>query len=269
MSWHPDPVLLERYGTGALDRVTTASVEAHVTSCGPCRAGIPVDGAWLDASWSALADRVMAPPPTIVEKALRGLGLPEHVARLVITPSVAGRAWFVAVVAALLGAVLFARAAADAVPVTWLLIAAPLAPVAGVAAVYGRRGAPVHEVELASPVDAFRLLLLRSAAVSATALTLALAADLLTPATGWTGAWLLPALALTTSTLALGAWMTLASAGALVATVWVGVVLVATSSGQTSAVFGIAAQGVHLAVLLLATSVLARCWRVFDEGGKR
>lgn len=269
MSWHPDPVLLERYGAGGLDRVAATSVEAHVAACAACRGQVPADAAWLEASWTAVVARVATPTPGAAERVLYRLGLPGHVARLTVAPTAAGRAWLVAVIAALAGAVLLARAAVGAVPIAWLLAVAPLAPVGGVAVAYGRRGSPLHEVELASPFDAFRLLLLRCVAVTAAALGLTLLAVLLTPAAGWAGAWLLPSLALVTSTLALGTRTALGPAAWLVGLAWMGVVLVATSGGRVLDMFSTGAQGIHLTILLVAAAVLARRWRTFDQGGHR
>jgi hypothetical protein len=85
------------------------------------------------------------------------------------------------------------------------LIVAPLLPVAGVAVAYGRRADPASEMTMATPINWFGLLMIRAATVLAVAIVFGLVSWPLVPAPASVGAsmWLLPALALTLSTLAL------------------------------------------------------------------
>jgi hypothetical protein len=101
------------------------------------------------------------------------------------------------------------------------LAVAPLVPVAGVAMAYGRVGDPAHEITAATPIDPIRLLLLRTAAVTAFSFVLSLLLDVVFSATRGTGLWILPALALTLATLALGARVSMWLAGTISAGVWI------------------------------------------------
>jgi len=104
------------------------------------------------------------------------------------------------------------------------LLIAPLVPVAGVAFAYGPDVDPSYEVGAAAPYSAFRLVLLRTAAVLATSLPMVLAASLLLPglrATGLTAVtWLLPALAFTAVVLAASTWVRPTSAAVGLGTLW-------------------------------------------------
>ncbi|PWJ51141.1 Putative zinc-finger [Quadrisphaera granulorum] len=125
----------------------------------------------------------------------------------------------------------------------WLLwLLAPAVPVAGVA-LSGLGAGDELELELATPSAGWRLVLWRALAVVVTAVPLALLAGWVTasltgpappglvpPGTsGVSGAWLpvlwlLPALALTATALALGTWLVLWQAAAVVGVVWLLVV---------------------------------------------
>lgn len=266
MTWHLDAVALERYRTGQLDRGGAASVEAHVTGCAVCRALVPAEEVRDEAVWSAVFPRVAAPPATVVERILGRLGVPGHIGRLVVLPRSTGLPWFIATAVVLAFAMFSARWSIAGSPSVWLLVVAPLAPVIGVATAYGRLASPSFELELAAPIDAFRLVLLRSVAVTSVALALAFAADLASPGGGFTGAWLVPSLALVVATLALGTRMRLVLAAASVAGVWLVVVVLATTSVGVLAVFGAVGQVGHLALLLLAAAVLTRRYGTFDQG---
>ena len=85
----------------------------------------------------------------------------EDTARLLAaTPSLSA-SWLGSVAAA----AFLAALAADSSPraLFAFLTVAPMLPVAGVAAAYGRDADPAHEIAVASPYSMLRLLLLRSA----------------------------------------------------------------------------------------------------------
>ncbi|MGW1926334.1 hypothetical protein ACWCQ0_45625, partial [Streptomyces massasporeus] len=91
-----------------------------------------------------------------------------------------------------------------------LLALSPVLPLAGVAVSYGRHADPLYEITAATPSGGLRLLLTRTAAVLAVCVPLLTAGGaLLPPLTGFPGAaaWLLPGLALTLATLALGSFV--------------------------------------------------------------
>jgi hypothetical protein len=134
------------------------------------------------------------------------------------------------------------------------LAVAPLVPVAGVAVAYGRVGDPAHEITAATPIDPIRLLLLRTAAVTAFAFVLSLIFDLVFSATRGTGLWVLPALALTLATLALGAHVSMWLAGVTTTGVWVLLLTVSRvrPEGSLNVVFSPNAQIVFAAVACTA-----------------
>ena len=99
---------------------------------------------------------------------LARLGVAPHVARLLaVTPSLTV-SWFGAVAIAL--AVAVAGSYQGERGLVLFLCVAALAPVAGVAATFGRGIDPTHELALAAPMSSVRLLLLRTVAVVAVTL---------------------------------------------------------------------------------------------------
>lgn len=204
-TWHLDADLLDTYAEGRpMAPALTASVEAHLERCSTCRAGIAgtADTARLEGVWDRVLDVVDAPRVPWAERLLAAVGVAPSTARLVaVTPSLR-LSWLTGTAVALL--VVLALAHTGARGVGLFLALAPVLPVAGVALAFGPRTDPLHEVTLAAPYSSFRLLLVRSAAVLATTLVLAVPAAALLPTTPWVAAaWLLPALALTCTSLAL------------------------------------------------------------------
>lgn len=258
-TWHADAASLRRYAEGTLGASASASVEAHLLACGPCRAGLSPASppTRLDAIWAKVEQTVDDPKRGPVERLLVVLHVPDHTARLVAaTPSLRS-AWLLSVTAALV----FAAAAAQASPrgVLLFLVLAPALPVLGVAAAYSRDGDPTYDVAQAAPYPAFRLLLLRTTAVLVSTVTLAgLAALLLPAAPGLAAAWLLPALALTTVTLALSARVPMAVAAAAVVALWLGAVFATVrASDSTYAAFGLGGQLVCLAATALSLALIS------------
>lgn len=257
--WHADAASLRRYAEGTLPPAASASVETHLLTCAACRTqlapAVPADR--LGAIWAHIEETVDAPRRSPVERALARLGVPDHTARLIAaTPSLT-TAWLLSVTAALV----FAVAAAQSGPrgVLIFLALAPVLPVAGVAAAYGRDGDPTYDVALAAPYPSFRLLLLRTAAVLATTVTLVGLASLLLPAApGLAAAWLLPALALSTVTLALSSRVPAAVAGGAVVALWVGAVFTAVrATGSPYVAFGAAGQAACLALVVISIAMIS------------
>lgn len=203
--WHLDDDLLEDYALGApISPALSASTEKHLEACASCRSRLAplADPVRLDAVWLDVVDAVDAPRVSWLERLLVRLGLDTATARLVaLTPSLR-TSWLAGVALALA----MALAAAHTGPrgVALFLALAPVLPVAGVALAFGPRTEPLHEVVLATSYSTFRLLLARSGAVVASTLLLAVPAAALLPGSPWLAVgWLLPALALVTSSLAL------------------------------------------------------------------
>lgn len=269
MSWHVDAAAMHRYRDGALERVTAASLEAHVTGCDECRRLVAVDGGWLDSSWSGVADRVEPGRPTVVERGLTGLRVPEHVARIVaVSPAL--RISFLLAVVLVTG---FAAVASTSSPAgdtyKLFLMVAPLLPVAGVAFAYGRLVDPAHELTTVAPIDSFRLLLLRTATVLVVSIAVGLVAWPVVPAPSTIGlsAWLIPALGLTLVTLALSSRFEVWLSAALVAGGWLTAMLLATTEGYET--FDVRAQLAYSAVAIVAAVAVILSRHRYDREGNR
>jgi len=247
-TWHADDDQLDRYASGDIDSARAMSIEAHLPQCDDCRAAIAerADTQRLQATWSTLVDRIDRPHMGVFERALTALGVRETTARLLAaTPAL--RLPFVLSSAAvlLLGVLAGGRSRADGAALGALLLLAPVLPVVGVALAYGRHTDPAYEVTVATPTPGFRLLMVRSVAVLiVTALTGAIAALAVPGADIEAAAWMLPALALTASTLALATVIPVQTAAAALAGGWV----VVTVAGLRVASAGLATPRLSLVV---------------------
>jgi hypothetical protein len=249
-----DENTIARYANGEVPLSVGASVEAHLLTCAGCRALLAstVELDRLERLWDGVLDRVDAPRPGVVERLVRPAGVSEGTARLLAATPTLRASWLFAMVAALAFAVVAAVASGGSERGTLLfLTAAPILPVAGVAAAFHRGLDPTYEIGLAAPFSQFRLLLLRSAAVTAVTCAAALIAGLLLPERTLTAAaWLLPALALTSLTLVLARRVDVVYAAAGVGMVWVTTAVSTHFHVGQFAAFGAAAQ---LACLAIAT----------------
>lgn len=231
MTWHADPETLAGYAAERLGDVASASVEAHLAGCARCRAALgPGKGAGADrheAVWAALVDVVDRPRSGFVEGALARLGVRPHIARLLAGTRGLQRAWLLATAASLL--VALAAAAGDGRHLGLFLLLAPLLPVAGVAGAHAATDEPVTEVLSASPMGRFRLLMIRAVAVTASSVALLVPASLVMSPLGLAAAaWLLPALALATSMVALASWFPPGRVAGCLATLWIASAVAAT-----------------------------------------
>ncbi|NBM20043.1 hypothetical protein GUY61_31710 [Streptomyces sp. GC420] len=144
-----------------------------------------------------------------------------------------------------------------------LLALAPLLPVAGVAVSYGWHADPMHEIAAASPGGGLRLLLTRTAAVLAVSLPLLTAAGAVLPSLSGTpavAAWLLPGLALTLGTLALGSYTGTRAAAATVATAWLLAVAVPVLGAPAPGAGVPAAELARHVSLYLSGPTAQTCW---------
>jgi hypothetical protein len=261
--WHVDDDTMIGYARGRVSLSLGASVETHLLACAECRdllrgavAAVEVDR--LERLWDGVAARVDAPRPRLLERLFRLAGVSEDTARLLAATPVLGASWLSAMAAAL-GFAVFAALAAGASDRGTLLFltVAPILPVLGVAAAFHRGVDPTYEIALAAPYPAFRLLLLRSAAVAAVTGTAAVVAGLLLPHRSLTAAaWLLPALALTSLTLVVARRIDVAYAATGVVAAWVLIVVLSHLNVGRFAAFGLAAQLACLAVAGVSLVVL-------------
>ena len=266
-TWHADPAVLALYAAEDLDDVRASSLEAHLLTCSHCRRALApmVPGSQLDGAWRGITAALDAPHPGAVEQILLRLGVREHVARLLAATPSLRLSWFSAEAFALGSAALAAHqdvgtTMAGASLFLFLVLAA-LAPVVGVAIAFGPGVDPVYEIGVASPMRSDRLLFIRAAAVLVTSIVLGGIAALALPDLDRTAAlWLLPALGLTLSTLAIATWVQPTVAASVVGLVWL--VLAATASVATADPFAaFQSLGQVLATLAILISVLVLAQR--------
>jgi hypothetical protein len=253
--WHADQALLSRYADGATDYVLSASIETHLMSCATCRArvGSTVDANRTDTLLAATIDRIDVPHRGVVERGLCRLGVQSATARLLIATPLMRASWLAAVAIVLMFATISART--DPHQLILFLTIAPLAPVAGVATAFGLRRDPAQDIGLATPYPAFRLLLLRALAVVATTAVGAGFVRLVIPgADDATWAWLLPALALTTATLAASRWVELPLAAIVITSAWVCAVI--ALHAEKVPLFDGAGQLVYLIIAVVSAAVV-------------
>jgi hypothetical protein len=266
-TWHIRADLMAAYLDGSLEASSVRSVEAHVGGCAQCRGGVPVDKVWLASSWAGIEDLVDRPARSLAERCLVRAGMPDQLARLVLATPSLSRAWLLAVVLVLALAV-GAVALSDGSSVSLLifLVAAPVLPLAGVAAAYGRAVDPAYELHAATPLAGYRLLLVRASSVlvAATLLT-AVAMPFLPGPPGLSSAWLLPSLMLTLATLVVGTRFPLPVAAAALGGLWLAVVL-ATQSVERFLVFQQPAQVGYGCAALIFVLVLHLRRRHLDPG---
>ncbi|HEX2698844.1 MAG TPA: hypothetical protein VHM89_01395 [Acidimicrobiales bacterium] len=260
-AWHVPGDVLATFATDpiALDDVTAASVESHVTRCGACRSAVAAeaDPVVLERSWQAVVDAVDRPRSGLFERVLGRL-LSNETARLVAATPALRAVWLAAVAAVIAGAVLLSRTTGSPAP---FLVVAPLVPLVGVAGAFRPDMEPGGEAAAAAPLATGGLLLRRAQAVLTASLALLGTASVALPGVEWqAAAWLLPALFLTLASLSMSTWIAPRHAVAVAASAWLGVLLLVSVAGRSvrpvadSALFAAPGQ-VAFAALTAAAAV--------------
>jgi hypothetical protein len=254
--WHLDDATLRSYVERTDSLAEGASVEQHLLSCPPCRARVnaAVDVIDLAAVWDRTRDAIEVPRPSVFERLLRAAGLPAHEARLVAVASAFRGVWLTGAAAILAFAALAAAIGHD--HGVWLFLAvAPVVPCLVVASSYDPWMDPALEPELVTPYPALRLVLLRTIAVLAPALSAVLLLGLVIP-TEAPFAWLLPAVGFVAVVLAASTWVSPLRAAIAVTSAWLALVsLLATRPGSSDAIIQGRAQAGFL-VLAAASFVI-------------
>ena len=220
--WHAPLELLARFvdQPGAIDDTTASSIEAHLVVCSECRQQLTAaaDPACTAASWDEIADRIDRPRPTPLERILAWFGMGHGFARLVAaTPSLQAAGLFVITFLAAAAAVVSRIAGAEGP----FLVFAPLAPLGAVAASFAPLADPAGEAGVATPLHGAGLVVRRAVAVLIVTFVMLGVAALALPDLGpAAAAWVLPALALSLGTLALGTWLRVEMAVAVIAGGW-------------------------------------------------
>lgn len=205
----------------------------------------------LAANFAAIETEIDAPAPGLLARLLLRFGVGEGTVPLVTATPALRRSWIVSVGVA----VLFALSAAGSNTgegvdrIVVFLTMAPLVPLIGVALAFGPRVDPTHEVALAAPIDGFRLFLIRALTVVGASTLALLLVSLLVPSGGsHRVAWLLPALAATSVTMALSTRFDPRMAAAAVATTWLLIVTISVAASDAAAAFGPTMQVLSLFV---------------------
>jgi hypothetical protein len=263
--------LLADYAAGTTDGVAAWSVEAHLTACPDCRAGLSthVDSGRLARNRSVLLARAAIPDGGRAGRLLRRAGLPDHLLGLLAATPSLRVSWLLSVagvLAAVTGEALLAQhgwlgrgapPAGGAPSLMPFLLITPLLAVAGVAAAFQPRLDPAWRLAAAAPFSGFTLLLVRSCCALGTALVLAVAAACAAPGPGWLpAALLLPSLALCALALAAATVVGPVAAAAVAGVLWIGPVLAVTPRHPPLIAVQWPAQAVCALVLAAATAVL-------------
>lgn len=234
-TWHAPPEILRRYVGGAVDDVTACSLEAHLEQCAACRGALAAsaDPILLEAMWDGIIDRVDQPRPHLSERVLRWLGFDPGTARLVAATPGLRLAWLTAV-ALVVGLVVLAcqETGSDGM----YLAIAPLLPLAGVAAAFAPGVEPAGEIGAATPLFGFGLVLRRAVVVLSTSSAILLVGALALPGLEARDAgWVLPALALSCTTIALAGRAPVVPVAAALASAWlIGLNLLMLADGSGS-----------------------------------
>ncbi|MFC7404350.1 zf-HC2 domain-containing protein [Georgenia alba] len=271
---HIPATVLERYagGRGVLADAGAAAwtVEVHLERCGRCREELArVAPGDLTALVSDVGTRVLHAASSVPQMPARS-AWSTHVHRL------AGlrRAWIApAVLPRILMTVLVVAVAVvldvldaldgDAYP-SLVLLLAPVAPLAGVAAAWSRGLDPAHELVISSPRAGLELVLRRTLMVLlATLPVLAVAGFLVGVAPV---RWLLPSLAFTAGSLALGARIGVRRASRWLALAWAGLVIApGLVLREPSAILEPVFLPAWAALAVVLTAVLAAYGRGFSR----
>ncbi len=264
--WHCDDEALAAFAAGTVDPISGASVETHLMTCAQCRATVNqlFPRQLLDEVWEDIREHVEAPALGPVERLLTWLGMPEATARLLVSVPAMQGAWFVGLVAVTCFAVLATMFDSD-YGLRLFLVIAPLAPLAGVAASFGGDADPAHELVSVTPYPPVRLLMVRTAGVLGTSAPLAVLAGLALPGSNWLAfAWLAPAAAAVTLTLAIGPWVGHTVTATTLAAAWSLAVAAAARMNEPLVLVGPAVQTACLALAVLGAAVIALRYRTLD-----
>lgn len=268
---HASERIIDGYARGGTDLPADEvwALEAHLEACAVCRerlsaavtAGAPAVASLVDTVWSELAPRLAAtatmPPRRRWSARLSGW----------LTPVMAP--WLAMTAAVTLIALLLDLAGPGPVgpgtgtgtgsgsggEVSLLLLLAPVLPVCGVAASWSRGLDPAYELTAAAPRAGLYLVLRRTASVLAVVVPALLAGGLVTGVTAVQ--WLLPCLAFTSATLALGGVVGVTRAAVALVAVWAAVVVAPTlAADRTTFVLQTGGLPVWGLVLALGTAVV-------------
>lgn len=257
MNHAPDRLIAAYVAGGDLPGDELWGLEAHLEGCARCRARLaavaPVQP-MVDVVWSRLSAGL---PPQPARRRRRWSGT-------WVTPAMAP--WLAMVLAVTAAAILLDQVWRVTLDVTTVQLFAPVLPVLGVAASWARGLDPAYEVVTATPRAGLYLVVRRTVAVLAVVLPgLAVAGWL----TGTAPAlWLLPSLACTTGTLALGGLIGITRAAYALVAVWLAIIVLPSFAHQGHAL-DTRALPVWAGIFAVTTAVVALHRSAFTRLGAR
>jgi hypothetical protein len=269
MSWHIDTLAFEAYAAGRLDPAAELSVETHLTGCADCRAAARSHVAPVDV-WAGVRDTIRTPEPSRLHRVLRRLGVREDDAVVVSAADTLVLPWVLSVAFAVASAVGVGFAGlGPAGREAAFLALAPLVPVLTVVTSYDALD-PLREVAAPTAYSKLRLALLRATAALAVAVPVTvLVGFAVPPLEALALVWLAPGLGLTSAALVLLTWFEARVTGALLASVWVGVVVLLRVDDRVSVLTTPAAQLAFVAgTALLAGALVLRTSTLRLQGGE-
>ncbi|WP_340376797.1 zf-HC2 domain-containing protein [Streptomyces sp. SS7] len=266
---HASARIIEGYARGDTDLAADEvwAVEAHLENCRGCRdrlaaavaTGVPAVASLVDSVWSGLAPELAATAP-MPRRRHRPAWLSGW-----LTPAMVP--WVAMVVGVTLLALLLERTGfglgswagagsgsrSGSGQVSLVLLFAPVLPVLGVAASWSRGLDPAYELTASAPRAGLPLVLRRTASVLGVVVPALLVGGW---ATGVTAAqWLLPCLAFTAATLALGGAVGVTRAAVALAAVWAAVIVAPTLAAGGRTAFALGTGGLPVWGLLLALGI--------------
>ncbi|TXS42168.1 zf-HC2 domain-containing protein [Streptomyces sp. uw30] len=251
---HASMRIIDGYARGGTDLAADEvwAVEAHLEVCRVCRdrlsaavaAQTPAVTALVDTVWSGLEPQLAAGTP-VSRRRHRSARLSSW-----LTPTMVP--WLGMVVSVTLLALLLDLVDIDSGEVSLVLLFAPVLPVLGVAASWSRGLDPAYELTASVPRAGLQLVLRRTASVLAVVVPALLVAGWVTGVTA--AQWLLPCLAFTSTTLALGGVVGVTRAAVVLAAVWAAVV-VAPTLATSRTTFALQAVGLPVWGLILTLGI--------------
>lgn len=282
--WHVSPGSLARYARGEAAPGQAASIEPHLANCTDCQADMAslmmAPERLMNQRLATVLDDVIesadGPRPRLLERLLLRVGVPDHIARVLVASPQMELPWLAAILATLVFTVVATRS--GSVGFGFFLVVAPLLPLALVEATFRLAGADIAELTITAPIRASWLLLLRSVSVIVPAFFLCGVAAIALPNNGWeNAAWVLPALALSSMAAAASTWIHPTAAALSLMAGWLGVVAFTTGPLARSLrsidpgavlehgpVFAPAGQLVALALTTVSLFVLLQRREVLD-----
>jgi hypothetical protein len=251
---HASMRIINGYVRGDTDIATDEvwALEAHLEACGVCRgrlsaavgAEAPAVAALVDTVWSGLEPQltmaVTMPRRRRWSSRLSGWLTP------VMVP------WLAMAVGVTLIALLLDVVGSGSSDVSLVLLLAPVLPVGGVAASWSRGLDPAYELTVSAPRAGLYLVLRRTTSVLAVVVPGLLVGGWMTGVTA--AQWLLPCLAFTSTTLALGGVFGVTRAAVALVAVWAAVV-VAPTLATNRTTFALEAVGLPVWGLIFALSI--------------